>query len=87
MNQILRKSVQSRPRFIVFSIVVVGIPLSTALIFEFGQDTGIGFWLFLTTVAICSSIAWGFLMWQFFVIPTRAAIRTEIERAKKSLPQ
>ena len=56
----------SKRNFLIYSMISVGIPSASVLVWWFGHLGDMWFKLFMIVVALCGSLLWGLVMWQYF---------------------
>jgi hypothetical protein len=57
-------SLRNRRNFLIYSVLGVGIPSATALVWVFGRYGPPLFWVFLVGLAFSAALLWGILMWE-----------------------
>jgi hypothetical protein len=62
----LRTRFPNRNSFLLFCLVMPGIPFTLGMFIGFGRLGGPVWWLFLVIVGLLSAVVWGVLMWSYF---------------------
>jgi hypothetical protein len=64
LHQYLRK----KTNFLIFSVLIVGVPAAVVLVLLFGRYGDIAFRMLIVMASLAASLAWGLLMWKFFAM-------------------
>ena len=66
----------TKRRFVGISTVAVGGPPFAYIAWLTWNSVPVWFIVFEAIVSTCGGLAWGFLMWRFFVLPYRARTKS-----------
>ena len=61
-----RSYLESRSNFMKVVSLGFGVPFGVVLLWMFGNYWGLGWWLFLSVVALATGRVWAFFMWFVF---------------------
>lgn len=54
---------RNRRNFMKYGVASVGVPGAVGLLWMFGGNGGVGWWLFLVVLALAAGWMWAYLMW------------------------
>ncbi len=75
----MRLQLNKKKYFVIFSLIICGLPGAIGLLWAFGSYGSTGFWLLLVALAFGAAYFWSEVMWRFFAAE-RERLATRVTR-------